>query len=71
MLLLVWSRLLVPASMAAGVALVVGADALRQAVDLGAGRVPVGVLTTVLGGPAFLVLLRRTMRSGRVSHAAV
>ncbi len=64
-------RLLVPASMAAGVALVVGADALRQAVDLGAGRVPVGVLTTVLGGPAFLVLLRRTMRSGRASHAAV
>lgn len=61
-------RLLVPGSVLAGIVLVVGADALRQVLDLGAGRLPVGVLTTLIGGPAFLVLLRRAMRG---SHAAL
>lgn len=55
-------RTLVPASALAGMALVVGADALRQALDLGTGRLPVGVLTTLIGGPAFLLLLRREVR---------
>ena len=54
-------RLLVPGSVLAGIALVVGADTLRQVLDLGAGRLPVGVLTTLIGGPAFLLLLRREM----------
>jgi ABC-type Fe3+-siderophore transport system permease subunit len=40
--------------------LLVGADALRQWVDLGSGRLPLGALTAALGGVAFLVLLRRT-----------
>ena len=55
-------RMLIPAAALAGMVLVVGADAIRQAVDLGTGRLPVGVLTTLLGGPAFLLLLRRTVR---------
>ena len=54
-------RLLLPGAMLCGAALVVGADALRQAIDVGSGRLPVGILTTLLGGPAFLFLLRREM----------
>ncbi|HJN80328.1 MAG TPA: iron chelate uptake ABC transporter family permease subunit, partial [Phycisphaerales bacterium] len=59
--LLVGSRhlLLVPAAVLAGAVLVVGADVLRQVIDLGNGRLPVGVLTTLAGGPFFLWLLRR------------
>lgn len=54
------SRMLVPASAVAGAGLLVGADAVRQWIDLGAGRLPLGAVTAVLGGAAFLVLLRRT-----------
>lgn len=43
----------------AGAALLIGADALVKAIHLGAGRLPVGVLTAALGGPFFLVLLLR------------
>jgi ABC-type Fe3+-siderophore transport system permease subunit len=39
--------------------LVTGADTLRQVIDLGTGRLPVGVLTTLAGGPFFLWMLRR------------
>lgn len=53
-------RALVPASAATGCALLVGADALRQWIDVGTGRLPLGALTAALGGVAFLVLLRRT-----------
>lgn len=42
----------------AGVILVVGADVARQAIDLGAGRMPIGVFTALIGGPAFIWLLR-------------
>jgi iron complex transport system permease protein len=56
-------RPLVIGAALAGVLLVVGADALRQTIVLGAGRVPVGVFTALLGGPAFIWLLRR----GRVA----
>ncbi len=54
--------LLLPGAMACGIILLVGADALRQAIDLGGGRMPVGVLTTVCGGFIFLFLLRMEMR---------
>jgi ABC-type Fe3+-siderophore transport system permease subunit len=37
---------------------VVGSDTARQALDLGAGRIPIGVFTALLGGPAFIWLLR-------------
>jgi iron complex transport system permease protein len=53
-------RALVPASAATGCALLVGADALRQWIDVGTGRLPLGALTAALGGIAFLILLRRT-----------
>ncbi len=51
-------RALVPASVIAGGALLVWADAVRQAIDLGAGRLPIGVLTALIGGPVFLWVLR-------------
>jgi len=51
--------LLIPAAALAGAVLVVGADVLRQVMDLGTGRLPVGVLTTLAGGPFFLWLLKR------------
>lgn len=50
---------LVPGSALAGAALLVTADAARQVIDLGSGRLPVGVLTALAGGPAFLWLLRK------------
>ena len=52
-------RALVVGSALAGGALLVGADALVRVVDFGAGRVPIGVLTTLVGGPVFLLLLRK------------
>lgn len=52
-------RVLVVGSALAGGALIVGADALIRVIDLGAGRMPIGVLTALVGGPAFIWLLRR------------
>lgn len=52
-----------PASMLAGIMVVVGADTARQVIDLGTGRLPIGVLTILAGGPIFLLLLRREVRS--------
>jgi len=43
----------------AGAAVVVGADAAVRLAPLGSGRLPLGVLTALLGGPAFIALLRR------------
>jgi iron complex transport system permease protein len=40
-----------------GVAIVVGADVARQAIDVGGGRMPIGIFTALLGGPAFIWLL--------------
>ena len=50
-------RVLVPATCLAGVAMLLGAEAVRQFIDLGGGRLHVGVLTALLGGPFFLWLL--------------
>jgi iron complex transport system permease protein len=41
----------------AGVGLVVGADVARQAIDVGGGRMPIGIFTALIGGPAFIWLL--------------
>lgn len=57
-------RALVPATALCGVILLVGADAARQPIDFGAGRLPIGVLTAILGGPAFLWLLHRGRLEG-------
>lgn len=44
----------------AGAALVIGADTLVKAIELPTGRLPIGVVTALIGGPVFLVLLLRT-----------
>lgn len=51
-------RMLVLHAALLGGALIIGADAAVRFIDLGSGRIPVGVLTTLLGGPVFLVMLR-------------
>jgi iron complex transport system permease protein len=48
----------------AGAALVVGADAASQALDFGAGRMPVGIFTALIGGPAFIWLLKHRNVAG-------
>jgi iron complex transport system permease protein len=49
----------VPATLLAGAALLVLADATRAIVPVEGGRLPVGVVCALAGGPAFLILLRR------------
>ncbi len=52
-------RAMLPAAGLLGVALVVGADVLVRSLQLPSGRLPIGVLTAIIGGPVFLLLLRR------------
>jgi iron complex transport system permease protein len=52
-------RVLVIGAALAGAALVIGADVAVRAVDLGAGRLPIGVFTALVGGPVFIGMLRR------------
>jgi ABC-type Fe3+-siderophore transport system permease subunit len=52
-------RMLAVGSATVGALLLVGADDLRQLIDLGTGRLPVGILTSGLGGIVFLLLLLR------------
>ena len=52
-------RQLVLVSATLGALLLVGAEDARQLIDLGTGRMPVGILTSLLGGIVFLVLLLR------------
>lgn len=51
-------RTLVAGSTLLGATVIIGADALIRVIDLGAGRMPIGVLTALVGGPAFIWLLR-------------
>jgi iron complex transport system permease protein len=51
-------RPLVVGSALVGIAIVVGADVARQAIDIGGGRMPIGVFTACIGGPAFIWLLK-------------
>lgn len=55
-------RPLLIASMLCGIALLVGSDTLVKSIELETGRVPIGVVTALVGGPVFVVLLRRTLR---------
>ncbi len=48
---------LVVGSAFAGIVLVVGSDVIRQSLDFGGGRMPIGVFTALIGGPAFIWLL--------------
>lgn len=58
----IWSQ---PAAFLVGASLVVAADASIQMVRVPSGRVPLGVLTALLGGPFFLILLIRRRRVER------
>jgi len=51
-------RIVLPGSLLLGGAFLVLADALARTV-LSSGELPVGAITGLLGGPAFLWLLRR------------
>jgi iron complex transport system permease protein len=57
-------RLLLPASFLGGAAFLVWADALARTA-FAPSELPVGVVTALLGGPFFLVLLRRSLRRGQ------
>lgn len=57
-------RSLIVGAALAGIALVVGADALIKAIPGPAGRIPVGVVTSLVGGPVFLAMLLRSRRDG-------
>jgi iron complex transport system permease protein len=54
-------RLLLPASFLLGAAFLVLADTLAR-VAIAPGELPVGAITALLGGPVFLLLLRRQRR---------
>ncbi len=51
-------RVLTVASALLGAAAIVSADALVRSIDLPTGRLPVGVVTALLGGPVFVLMLR-------------
>ncbi len=57
-------RALVVGAALAGAALVVGADAAIRLVELPGGRPPIGAITSLIGGPLFILLLRREMGRG-------
>lgn len=46
-------------SLCAGPALVVGADTIVKALDLASGRLPIGVITPIIGAPVLLTMLRK------------
>ncbi|MGP1308729.1 MAG: FecCD family ABC transporter permease [Phycisphaerales bacterium] len=52
--------LVLSAALLGGTAIIL-ADAGVRLIDLGAGRMPIGVLTALIGGPVFIALLRREM----------
>lgn len=56
-------RTLVIGSALCGFALVVGADTFVRVVATDAGRIPIGVVTSLIGGPVFLILLLKQRRS--------
>ena len=55
---------LVLGSALAGVVLVVGADTAIRILDVGQGMMPLGVITALIGGPVFLMLLRPQLGRG-------
>jgi iron complex transport system permease protein len=62
-------RALVPAAALLGATLVVLADACSGLLDTGSGPMPVGILTSVVGGPLLIWLLRREFRGGAGGRA--
>jgi iron complex transport system permease protein len=54
-------RLIVPCSFLLGAAFLMLADTIARTA-LGAGELPVGAITSIIGGPVFLLLLRKQQR---------
>jgi iron complex transport system permease protein len=52
-------RVLVLGAAMTGVTLVVGCDVLVRAIDLGSGQLPIGVLTSLIGAPVLITMVRR------------
>lgn len=57
-------RALIVGAALLGVALVVGADAATKGFVTEAGRVPIGIVTSLIGGPVFLGMLIGSRRAG-------
>lgn len=55
-------RSLIVASALLGAAAIVAGDALVRSINLPTGRLPVGVITALVGGPVFILMLRSMMR---------
>lgn len=53
-------RGLVVGAALAGVVLVVGCDAMVRVIDVGTGQLPIGVLTSLIGAPVLIGMLRRS-----------
>lgn len=51
-------RVMMPAAALIGAATLVWADVAVKAINLGAGRMPIGIVTAVIGGPVLLWMLR-------------
>lgn len=52
-------RVLIPAAALFGAAIILLADCLVRTLDLSTGRLPLGVVTSLLGGPVLIAMLRR------------
>lgn len=55
-------RVLVVGAALAGAVMVIGCDTLVRVIDVGTGQLPIGVLTSLIGGPVLIGLLRRERR---------
>jgi iron complex transport system permease protein len=51
----------VPGSALVGASIVVLADAVTRMIDLSSGRMPLGIVTALLGGVTFIWIMRRTV----------
>lgn len=57
-------RPLILGSACAGAGLVIGADIAVKLLDRGQGLMPIGILTAIIGGPVFLMMLRPQLGRG-------
>lgn len=56
-------RGVVPAALILGAAMIVGADVGADLLPLPSGRLPIGIITAMVGGPVFIALLIRERRT--------
>lgn len=56
-------RVLIVGSALAGMALMLFADSLVRLIELPSGRLPISVVTSIIGGPIFIWMLRRARRA--------